>query len=130
MPRPCKRRRICEMPKHCSFAPVGESGKDRPIIRLAVDEYEAIRLIDLEDLNQEECAGRMGVARTTVQAIYNSARRKLAQCLVEGKELRVDGGDYILCEGNLTGCHCRRCHAGRKNKNSLGGGSSESSGNL
>ena len=108
------------MPKHCSFGPMGENLQDRPVILLAVD---------LENLNQEECAGRMGVARTTVQAIYNSARKKLAQCLVEGKELRVDGGDYVLCEGELTGCHCRRCHAGGKN-NKLGGGISESSSNL
>ena len=117
------------MPKHCSFGPMGENLQDRPVILLAVDDYETIRLIDLENLNQEECAGRMGVARTTVQAIYNSARKKLAQCLVEGKELRVDGGDYVLCEGELTGCHCRRCHAGGKN-NKLGGGISESSSNL
>jgi predicted DNA-binding protein (UPF0251 family) len=130
VPRPCKRRRICEMPKHSSFAPIGESIKNRPVIRLAVDEYETIRLIDLENLNQEECAKRMGVARTTVQAIYNSARKKLAMCLVEGKELRVDGGDYVLCEGELTGCHCRHCHAGRNNQNSFGGDSSESSSNL
>ena len=126
MARPCKRRRVCGKPL-CGF--FGPEGEVQEIVTMTLDEFETIRLIDWEGMTQEQCAGQMDVARTTVQAIYNSARKKLAQCLVEGKELRVDGGDYVLCEGELTGCHCRRCHAGGKN-NKLGGGISESSSNL
>lgn len=65
---------------------------------MTLDEYEAIRLMDLENLQQEQAAAQMGVARTTVQLIYNNARRKLADCLVNGKRLVIGGGDVALCE--------------------------------
>jgi predicted DNA-binding protein (UPF0251 family) len=110
MPRPCKRRRICALPQNCSFAPLGSEAIPRAVIVMAVDEFEAIRLIDLEGLTQEACALRMGVARTTAQAIYNSARVKLAECLVNGKELRIQGGDYVICSGEEQGCPHRHCH--------------------
>jgi predicted DNA-binding protein (UPF0251 family) len=81
---------------------------------MTVDEYEAIRLIDLEGFTQEECAGQMNVARTTVQGIYVSARKKLAEALVEGKALHIEGGEYRLCEGRTNGCGrgCRRQRRG------------------
>ena len=76
---------------------------------MTLDEYETIRLLDLEGLQQEQAAAQMGVARTTVQAIYNNARRKLADCLVNGKRL---GGDVTLCEKHeqcpRRGHCCRR----------------------
>ena len=78
---------------------------------MSIDEYEAIRLIDLEGLSQEECAESMNVSRTTAQSIYNGARRKLAECLVVGKALRVEGGDYILCEE--SSCKCGSCRKKR-----------------
>ncbi len=107
MPRPCKRRRICSMPENYSFAPVGGKNVTDTLL-MSIDEYEAVRLIDLENLSQEECAESMNVSRTTAQSIYNSARTKLAECLVKGKALRVEGGDYILCEES-TG-KCGFCH--------------------
>ena len=78
MPRPCKRRRICGHPSCGRFGPA-DSPCDRPDVIMGLDEFEAIRLIDLEGLRQEQCAAQMNVARTTVQAIYGTARRKLAQ---------------------------------------------------
>lgn len=108
MPRPCKRRRVCAMPGCGRFAPATPG--QHPAVEMGVDEYECIRLIDLEGLNQEECAARMQVARTTAQAIYNSARRKLALCLVQGRELVIRGGNYDLCQGGSLECGSRCCH--------------------
>ncbi len=107
MSRPCKRRRICSLPENYSFAPVGDKDVTDTLF-MSIDEYEAIRLIDLENLNQEECAKSMNVSRTTAQSIYNSARVKMAECLVKGKALKVEGGDYILCEESTR--KCGFCH--------------------
>jgi predicted DNA-binding protein (UPF0251 family) len=52
---------------------------------MTIDEYETIRLIDLEKLTQEECATQMNISRTTVQGIYDVARKKIAESLVNGK---------------------------------------------
>ena len=87
MARPTKCRRICTMPGFASFGP--QAGEKLDTVIMTVDEFEAIRLIDLEGLVQEAAALRMNVARTTVQAIYNSARIKLADCLVNGKLLVI-----------------------------------------
>ncbi len=105
MPRPKKCRRVCGLPAQTAFL---SPGGDRPAVELAVDEYEAIRLLDYEGLRQEEAAAQMGVARTTVQAIYAAARRKLAQCLVEGRSLRIAGGDVEVCGDR------ERCGGGRR----------------
>jgi predicted DNA-binding protein (UPF0251 family) len=82
---------------------------------MTVDEYESIRLIDLEEFTQEECANQMNIARTTVQAMYNDARKKLAESLVNGKVLWIEGGEYRLCDGGGEACGsggCRRHRCG------------------
>ena len=106
MPRPVKRRRVCEPPRNARFGPL--DGAPAEIVVLTVDEYETIRLIDLLGLTQEECAGQMGVARTTVQALYEAARAKLADMLVNGRLLHVEGGPYELCP-RAGGCRGKRC---------------------
>ena len=103
MPRPKKCRKICGMPKRCNFGPLDGTVADE-IIEMTVDEYETIRLIDLLDYNQESCSQQMGVARTTVQEVYNSARKKLAESLVDGKLLVIQGGNYIVCPQGKTCC--------------------------
>lgn len=111
MPRPKKFRRVCGKPINSGFAPICGCASQTESVVMAVDEYEAIRLIDLEDLTQEEAALRMGVARTTVTGIYNAARKKIADCLVNGKFLTVDGGDYKVCEAeNECACLCKDKH--------------------
>ena len=114
MPRPCKRRRICGMPKASGFAPSGCAPTciEHVAVIMTLDEFETIRLIDYENMTQEECAASMDVARTTVQAIYNNARKKTARALCDGLELKIQGGDYVLCEGKKGGCKCRRCMKG------------------
>jgi len=99
------------MPGCGRFGPAEVRAGAPPVVML-VDEYECVRLIDLEGLSQEECADRMGVARTTAQAIYNSARHKLAQCLVQGRELLIRGGQYTLCQEDPASSGCPRCHSG------------------
>ncbi len=105
MPRPRKCRRVCELPRHTEFRSCSSEGESVP---MAVDEYEAIRLIDLEGLTQEEAAGQMQVGRSTVQSIYNSARYKLALCLVSGRPLIITGGDYEVCPRQRPCGGCRR----------------------
>ena len=103
MARPKKDRRICRLPGTCRFGPLDDGPYGVEI--MTVEELEAIRQIDLEGLSQEDCAARMNVARTTAQSIYNSAREKLARCVVDGLELRIEGGSYRVCGGaGCTGC--------------------------
>lgn len=110
MPRPCKRRRICALPGCGRFGPSDQTDAPRPVITMTVDEFESIRLIDRFGMTQEQCAAQMNVARTTAQAIYASARVKLAMCLVDGKELRIEGGEYVLCGDEAEDCGCaHRC---------------------
>lgn len=99
MPRPRKWRKVCCLPNTNRFGPLNGCVSPDDVIQMTVDEYETIRLIDLEGMNQEDCTGHMNVARTTVQGIYNEARRKLALSLVEGRVLFIEGGDYHLCDG-------------------------------
>ena len=78
------------------------------VVELALEEYEAIRLIDLLGCTQAECAAQMEVARSTAQAVYDAARTKLARALVEGRRLVIAGGDYALCP-HAAGCAGRDC---------------------
>ena len=114
MPRPVKWRKVCALPESDRFGPLGSDKNSDLHLNMRIDEYETIRLIDLEGYTQEECAEKMNVARTTVQGIYNDARKKLAESLVNGKVLWIGGGEYKLCEGDGNscgnkGCHRRRC---------------------
>jgi len=112
MPRPRKWRRVCCLPDSSRFGPLDSPADAADTVTMTVDEYEAIRLIDFESFTQEECAGRMNVARTTVQGIYDSARKKLAEALVDGKVLWIEGGEYRLCDESQKSCgghRCRKC---------------------
>lgn len=110
MSRPRKCRKVCNIPRYQEFAPLNAQD-DRQKIVMTVDEYETIRLIDRENLSQEDCGKQMNIARTTVQQIYASARKKLADTLVEGLPLVIEGGDYQLCNGETSFCGCgRHCH--------------------
>ena len=108
LPRPSKRRKVCKLPDTKEFRPVGEL-HDEAIVTLSVDEFEAVRLIDRQGFSQEECGRYMQVSRTTVQTIYNSARKKIARALVEGMTLRINGGNYRLCDGDEEFCGCGGC---------------------
>ena len=109
MPRPRKWRKVCSLPERQRFGPLDvPSGPDH-VVTMSVDEYESIRLIDLEGMTPEQCADKMHVARTTVQGIYIAARRKMAEVLVLGKTLRIEGGQYELCDGRGQFCGAGGC---------------------
>ena len=74
MPRPVRCRRIERLPVYRSFSPDDAAAAEE--VRMTVDEFETLRLLDDEGLTQEACAARMNIARTTVTAIYDSARKK------------------------------------------------------
>ncbi len=90
MPRPMRCRRIERLPVYRCFSPDDIAAAES--VSMTVDEFEALRLIDNEGLTQESCAAKMNIARTTVTAIYDSARKKVADVLVNGKRLLITGG--------------------------------------
>lgn len=110
MPRPKKRRRVCSLPENKRFGPMGMRRMGKEVIIMSVDEYETIRLIDFNNFTQKECSEQMDIARTTVQGIYDEARKKLADSLVNGKIIAIEGGDYSLCTNSNKPCGkvCRR----------------------
>ncbi len=116
MPRPPRCRRICGAPRVDTFCP-GGCADTEPIV-LTLDEYEAIRLVDLEQQTHEQCAAQMDISRSTVQEIYESARHKIAACLVHGRPLRITGGNYRICGGQeQQRCgRCGRLHETAENK--------------
>lgn len=110
MPRPMKLRNVCGMPRYDRFGPAGGCPRSQnAIVEMTVDEYETVRLLDLEGFTQEECSAQMGIARTTVTAIYSEARRKMAEAIVNGKRLFIGGGNFRICEGNFDCCGKRGC---------------------
>lgn len=113
MPRPKKNRRVCGLPNYCEFGPLNKDFNHNDIVMITVEEFEVVRLMDLEGLEQEECAKRMDVARSTVQRMYIEAKRKVADSLVNGKVLKVEGGNYVLCELNTEHSICKPCYRGR-----------------
>lgn len=94
MPRPPINRFVEHLPEVTYFKPAGVPLRALEEIQLTIDELEAIRLKDLEGLEQEEASARMGVARTTFRRILVGARAKIAEALVHGKAIRIGGGTF------------------------------------
>ncbi|NLW62894.1 MAG: DUF134 domain-containing protein [Syntrophomonadaceae bacterium] len=109
MSRPKKWRKVCCLPESTWFGPLNAPQEPKHFVNMTVEEYETIRLIDLERFTQEECARQMNIARTTVQGIYTQARKKLADSMVNGRILKIEGGNYKLCDGHSQFCHRKRC---------------------
>lgn len=115
MARPRKWRKVCCLPDCNRFGPLDAPADAVHVINMTVDEYETIRLIDLAGFTQEKCAKQMNISRTTVQGMYDEARKKIAESLVNGAVLRIEGGEYRLCDGSGKGCGgggCRRHRCG------------------
>ena len=108
MPRPPKRRRIKNIPHIRFFKPAGIPGRKLEEVLLSLEEVEALRLKDLQGLNQNESAKKMNISRPTFQRIITKAHEKVAEALLEGKALRFEGGDYELDKGKYR---CKECGA-------------------
>lgn len=110
MSRPIKWRKVEYVPENKYFAPCpkGNCGQlsDLQEVLLKVEELEAMRLKDIEGLNQEECAKRMQVSRQTFQTIIEQARKKVATALIEDRAISVGGGNYTknVCNLKCTAC--------------------------
>ena len=90
MPRPRKRRRVTLLPRAWIYKPAGVPLESLRRVALLPEELEALRLADLEQLTQEQAAGRMGVSRSTFQRIVAQAHRQVALALTEGCALVVE----------------------------------------
>ena len=94
MPRPTRWRTVAGVPSVTYFKPAGIPLRLLSEVRLAVEEMEAIRLKDLEGLEQEECAQKMSVSRPTFHRVLKAARQKVADAFVNGKAIRIEGGNF------------------------------------
>ncbi len=104
MPRPIKCRKVDFIPEHKYFSPIGI--EDVGEYNLKFEELEAMRLKDIEDLSQEDAAKIMQVSRQTFQNIIDSARKKVAKALTEGKAIHICGGNYKIRDCKLKCNHC------------------------
>lgn len=106
MPRPTKWRKVEFIPGHTYFVPFGKPKCQVEENILKIEELEAVRLKDIENLDQDQCAERMGVSRQTFQRILNEARGKIADALVQGKAIRIQGGNFTQ---NICNVRCLDC---------------------
>jgi uncharacterized protein len=107
MPRPKCCRRVAGKPICKIFKPAGVPGSLLEEVILSIDEFEAIRLADLEGLYHEQAAERMSVSRQTFGRIVETARGKIARVLVEGLALRIEGGEIEMAEQRTF--RCQQC---------------------
>jgi predicted DNA-binding protein (UPF0251 family) len=108
MPRPKKCRRVANMPERTYFKPAGMPLRSLKEVNISFEETEAVRLKDLEGLDQESGAKRMNVSRPTFQRILSSARAKMADAILNGKAIRIEGGDFEMM------WHRFRCRGGHE----------------
>ncbi|MGA9049480.1 MAG: DUF134 domain-containing protein [Dehalococcoidia bacterium] len=104
MPRPKKRCRVAFLPDTTYFKPAGVPMRMLDEVCITVEEMESLRLRDIENLDQEQCAQYMNVSRATFQRILESARKKIAVGLLGGKAIKIDGGFFEL---ETPQCCCR-----------------------
>ncbi len=103
MPRPKKVRKIRFNPDVTYFKPRGVPLSELEDVALSLEELEALRLVDLEKMNQTEAAERMDISQSTLHRVLTSGRKKLTEALVEGKAISVKGGDYKMVRGSGRG---------------------------
>ena len=103
MPRPQKKRIVHRPPAHTRFKPTGVRSSFLEILPLTLDEFEAIRLADYEGYDHADSALEMEISRSTFSRLVERARRKVAEFLIEGRHLQIDGGE-IHFQNNVMRC--------------------------
>jgi len=103
MPRPKNNRIVYEPPLFSEFKPIGVNAKNLDQVLLLLDEYEAIRLADQEEYSHEEAAEEMEISRTTFTRLIENARKKMADFIIHGKLLSIEGGS-IHFRKNIIQC--------------------------
>ena len=106
MAKPKKDRRVQYPPSVVYFKPQGIPMIQLEQETLTVDEYEAIRLVDKDGLDQEQAAKRMDISRATCARIVESAHKKIAEALTEGKAIRIEGGNVVLKQNRYRCLSC------------------------
>lgn len=108
-------RRVSYLPSVTFFKPAGIPLRELEEVCLSVEELEAIRLKDIEDLGQEQCAEKMNVSRPTFVRILHGARKKMAEALIKGKAVRIEGGHFEMTtpqsmplQDSIPGSGCRK----------------------
>ena len=112
MARPPKERKVEKLPPVTHYKPAGVPLHNLEEITLTIEEMEAIRLADIELLDQAASAERMEVSRPTFHRILNKAHQKIAAALWQGQALRVDGGNFRIehrCRTGLRHFVCKTC---------------------
>jgi predicted DNA-binding protein (UPF0251 family) len=102
MARPKKHRWVCCEPSVTFFKPRGIPMTELQEVCLTVEELEALRLRHLEGLDQEPTAAKMGISQPTLHRIVVSAHKKIADALVNGKALKIEGGTYVVREDGVN----------------------------
>jgi uncharacterized protein len=107
MARPCKQRFVSPPPEACTFKPRGIPLSELETVVLSLDELEALRLADLEGDQQQEAATKMNISRPTFGRILDHAHKTVADALLHGKALQIQGGTVATCARERV--RCRRC---------------------
>ena len=94
MSRPCKRRRIRGNPNSNYFKPAGIPIRELKETELEIAEFEAIRLVDFQETSQEKAAEQMQISQPTLSRILASARKKIADSIINGKAIKIEGGNF------------------------------------
>jgi predicted DNA-binding protein (UPF0251 family) len=102
MPRPPKCRIVASEPSVTFFKPRGIPIKKLDIVTLSVEEMEALRLKEIEGLEQDAASKKMGISRQTYGRILARARRIVASAVVMGMGLKIEGGNYTVA-GDKSG---------------------------
>jgi len=109
LPRPKCCRSIGLMPENTCFKPVGVKASSCGEVKMSLDEFEAVRLAHYEGMYQEQAATMMNISRPTFGRIIESAQQKIADFLVNGKALRITGGDIFIIKAGMNPCeNCKR----------------------